>query len=651
MAPQVAGASTALTLNAFTRSGYTFDHWAVNANGSGTTYADGALYDFSTDLTLYAQWTAALSHTVTFNANGGVGTMAPQVANIPTALNLNTFTRVGYAFVGWNTIALGGGTAYANGGIYPFDADVTLYAQWITGAYTVTFDANGGTGTMAPQVASTPTALTLNTYTRAGYTFTGWNMAANGSSTAYADGALYAFTANLTLYAQWLIIPTYTVTFNANGGTGTMAPQVASGSNALTLNAFTLAGYTFTGWNTVAEGGGTAYADGALYNFVANLTLYAQWAVVVNHTVTFLANDGVGTMAPQVASVPTALTLNAFTRSGYSFTGWNTLANGTGTAFADGAVYSFAADISLYAQWTVVVVTSHTVTFMANGGTGTMAPQVSSVPAALTINAFALTGYNFVGWNTVPTGVGTTYANGAIYSFAADMVLYAQWNLVVVPPVYVPPVYVPPVTVTPAPPAAPPAPIAQTPALVLTAVPTQVPLGAFAALSTVGGIGNGVVTYATSTPAVCTVDGYGLVKGVIAGTCTVTATRAADGTYLSLTSAPVDITFIDLMAGTTPEPPAASPGLPATGLTASVARTVRVSGSALSKSIKINLGAALGGKKATVQIRKVGTKVYRSLSVVMLNKAGFAQLTRPIPFGSAIRVLVGGRSLAATIVR
>jgi LPXTG-motif cell wall-anchored protein/uncharacterized repeat protein (TIGR02543 family) len=68
---------------------------------------------------------------------------------------------------------------------------------------TVTFDANGGTGTTAAQTASTATALTANGFSRSGYTFAGWNTAANGSGTAYADGASYAFSSSTTLYAQW----------------------------------------------------------------------------------------------------------------------------------------------------------------------------------------------------------------------------------------------------------------------------------------------------------------------------------------------------------------------------------------------------------------------------------------------------------------
>ena len=94
-----------MTANALTRTGYTFNGWNTAANGSGTRYADGATYSFAADITLYAQWTALANHTVTFNANGGTGTISNQVANVPTALTTNTFTRTGYTFSGWNTAA------------------------------------------------------------------------------------------------------------------------------------------------------------------------------------------------------------------------------------------------------------------------------------------------------------------------------------------------------------------------------------------------------------------------------------------------------------------------------------------------------------------------------------------------------------------
>jgi uncharacterized repeat protein (TIGR02543 family) len=74
------------------------------------------------------------------------------------------------------------------------------------------------------------------------------------------------------------VAPTKTVTFNANGGESTMANQTASAATALTANSFTRAGYSFTGWNTLADGTGTAFADSASFSFTADQNLYAQWA-------------------------------------------------------------------------------------------------------------------------------------------------------------------------------------------------------------------------------------------------------------------------------------------------------------------------------------------------------------------------------------
>ena len=93
-------------------------------------------------------------------------------------------------------------------------SNITVYAKWTINHYTVTFDANTGIGTMSNQSANynTPTALTTNTFTKIGYTFAGWNTVANGSGTAYANGATYDFTASVTLYAQWAI-NSYTLSF------------------------------------------------------------------------------------------------------------------------------------------------------------------------------------------------------------------------------------------------------------------------------------------------------------------------------------------------------------------------------------------------------------------------------------------------------
>lgn len=157
--------------------------------------------------------------------------------------------------------------------------------------YTVTYDGNGNTGGTAPVdpaspyvTASTVTVLPVGTLTKTGSTFGGWNTAANGSGTSYAAGATFTIAANTTLYAKWTALPTYTITYNGNGNTGGTAPVDAaspyvSGSTVTVLPAGTLTktDNTFTGWNTAANGSGTAYAAAATFTINAATTLYAQW--------------------------------------------------------------------------------------------------------------------------------------------------------------------------------------------------------------------------------------------------------------------------------------------------------------------------------------------------------------------------------------
>lgn len=144
-----------------------------------------------------------LSPEVTYSANGGTGSMAKQTATGVAALTQNSFQRNGFVFTGWNTEQMGTGTSYLDGADYSFLTSTTLYAQWAR-LYTVTFDPNLGTGTMANQSSHVSANLTTNTYENSGYTFGGWNTEADGSGVSYADGDPFPFTANETLFAQWI---------------------------------------------------------------------------------------------------------------------------------------------------------------------------------------------------------------------------------------------------------------------------------------------------------------------------------------------------------------------------------------------------------------------------------------------------------------
>ncbi len=168
--------------------------WLFGGLGYDSTGSNGYLNDL---------WAFSDVHTVTFNANGGSGSMSPQVNNLPTALTANAFTRTGYSFSGWNTQANGSGTAYADGATYSFAADVTLYAQWTVNNYTVSFDAQGGSPTPGNQTVAYGGLVTdPGAPTRTGYTFNGWFTASSGGSQwNFASDTMGA--ADMTLYAQW----------------------------------------------------------------------------------------------------------------------------------------------------------------------------------------------------------------------------------------------------------------------------------------------------------------------------------------------------------------------------------------------------------------------------------------------------------------
>lgn len=204
------GTNLTLSSTVPTRTGYTFVKWNTKANGSGTSYAAGASYTANAGVTLYAQWKAN-TYKVTPNANGGTldANCKALTKTYGTAMGLwpsdQNPSRTGYTFQSWNTKSNGSGTAYAAGAQYKTEAAATLYAIWKANTYAVTFNANGGSGAPAAQTQTHGVALTLSSTrpTRVGYTFLGWNTAADGSGKSYAAGGTYGDNAAVTLYAQW----------------------------------------------------------------------------------------------------------------------------------------------------------------------------------------------------------------------------------------------------------------------------------------------------------------------------------------------------------------------------------------------------------------------------------------------------------------
>ena len=440
-----------------------FIGWNTLANGLGTSYAIGATFTITTNTVLYAQWTP-ITYTITYNGNANTGgspltdSSSPYITGSTiTVLGAGTLVKTGNTFAGWNTLANGSGTSYAIGATFTITTNTILYAKWIPITYTLTYNGNTNTGgspltdNWSPYLTgSTVTVLGAGTLVKTGNTFAGWNTLANGSGTSYAIGATFTITTNTILYAQWTpSSESYTVIYNGNTNTGgspltdNSSPYV-TGSTVTVLGQGTLVktGSTFSGWNTAADGSGTSYAIGATFPISSNTTLYAQWSPIT-YSVAYNGNTNTGgspltdNSSPYVTgSTVTVLGQGTLVKTGNTFSGWNTAADGSGTSYAIGATFPISSNTTLYAQWTPSG-GSYTVTY--NGNTNTSGNQVidSSSPytsgSTVTILGnivsprLAKTGFGFAGWNTAADGSGISYIGGNTFTISADTIFYAQW--------------------------------------------------------------------------------------------------------------------------------------------------------------------------------------------------------------------------------
>lgn len=201
---------------------------------------------------------------VGFNGKVSLGSHSFTVNKTTAAQTINCYSQIVAA------------SSYVSGTKNSEKITVTVSAKT---SYTVSYNANGGSGAPSAQTKWHGTALTLSTTkpTRTGYTFAGWATSASGS-VAYAAGASYTANASVTLYAKWTA-NTYTVSYNANGGSGAPASQTKTYGVNLTLSSTkpTRTNYNFKGWGTSASSTTVAYASGATYSANAAITLYAIW--------------------------------------------------------------------------------------------------------------------------------------------------------------------------------------------------------------------------------------------------------------------------------------------------------------------------------------------------------------------------------------
>lgn len=408
--------------------GYTSTHW------------DKRFDNVTSNITVTLEYIAN-EYVINFDGNGATsGNMQPLQMQYDKEKNLtaNAFAREGYTWTGWNTKAGGNGTDYTDK--QPVrnltsenNGSVTLYAQWTPIAYRIQFDKNlpDATGETASMGMTFDVAknLTTNGFTSPSSQFNCWNSKPDGSGQAYANGQSVKNLTKapndiVTLYAQWNT-NSYTVTFvDGHNGKTISTPSVKYGGNAIPPTKPVHEGYTATTW------------DGNYQNVTHDETVTLQYRPNA-YEIAFKPNGGTGTMSNQQMEYDKAKALNrnAFTRTGYTFTGWKE--QNAGTRHTDGETVKNLTSIdggtvTLLAQWEP---NAYIIKYNSNGGTGTMGDQHMKydTPAKLTANAYRKTGYTFTGWRQDDKAAGTKYRNretvtNLLSANGATTTMYAQWK-------------------------------------------------------------------------------------------------------------------------------------------------------------------------------------------------------------------------------
>lgn len=427
-------------------------------------------------------------YTVSFDLSGGTGSVSDievTVLDYPVDIDISNIQNSGKVLKEWNTKA--DGTGYS---IYPDsfrykstyysfetllsntlrdnklrdyeDGSFTVYAQWAD-PVTVTYDANGGTGTMEPKTIAKGSEFSIPYTDFAGPestpTFLGWNTKADGSGDWYCNIKLapeynwsgysvsnITVTDDITLYAQWGFRVLYNADTHSNVCIYYYTPELGesvgfkTGVSGYYIGTLSKAGYHYTSW---IDGTGKIWKEGD--KLTGALSVKPKYDPN-EYTIVFDSNGGEGTMSDQLVDYEQLgdgikIIPNAFTKKDHKFTGWNTQADGSGTPFADEqtlntdstslqaitgkSLSSNGAQGTLYAQWTELG--NYTVDFNTGVSSLSVTQQTVQEGGKATDPELTRTGYTLDGWYTDEALTNKFSFNTAI---TKDITLYAKWTAV-----------------------------------------------------------------------------------------------------------------------------------------------------------------------------------------------------------------------------
>lgn len=448
----------AVTLPVPARTGYTFSGWFESATFAGSSL--GATYTTSQNRTVYAKWTA-INYRIIYNPDIVVSgnTISPTSGSVPTnntnynigqtgpiASNFGSLARTGYTFAGWVTSIDGTGNPKNSGDTVTFGAaNVNLYPQWTANTYSISYNLNGGSGSLS----GAPTTWTVGTsnvtlpssgFTKTGYDFAGWARSQGGTAVNNSFNNI----GDVTLYALWNI---KTINYSFDKGTAaglTIAGWPANSSSTFgtnialpnlsgTIVTISSQSFMFFGWKHA----GSTFESGDSFTLGETPPVFeAQWVKVFDvrygfaggtHSQAGDADEECVTGGLCTDGQPITLR-TAPTRIGFTFDGWKVQDNNFTKAAGSSHVVTATAYL-FYAQWTAI---DYDFSYNSMGGSNVHASVTANIGQVITMpNPGSRTGYSFGGWS--PDGGTTLLSIGSSFVVGSESKSFvAYW----VPDVY-----------------------------------------------------------------------------------------------------------------------------------------------------------------------------------------------------------------------
>lgn len=373
-----------------------------------------------------------------YNPAGGASGPGIQYGNGQIILSTGVPFYSGHTFSYWQDPA-DPQTQHYRGRQFNLTQDTTLFAVWDQGEYDfkIVFDDNGGSGGPGTVYGNGYTMIPARVPVKSSYDFVGWDTSPSATVAVYSPGDWLYLTASMTLYAVWELETVCTLTYNLNGGNGTLAPVTQPRGTVITLDSgsnLTRSGYNFFGWALSPNASTPDYSGSASYTLNASTTLYALWlpegTAPAVCDIYYYSNDGTNNVTWLSSHVGQTVTIDdgsSLSYSSHTFLGWSTSSSAVSPdpAYTPGGQFTLTGNLVLYAVWAQDV----TLTYNPNGGSN--APQSQTGYGQITLSNVRpfKSGCNFLGWTTTPHAVNPLlYSPGSTFNLTQNTTLYACWE-------------------------------------------------------------------------------------------------------------------------------------------------------------------------------------------------------------------------------